>query len=328
MKDAMISVVIPVYNVQEYLRRCVDSILNQTIRNYEVILVDDGSNDGCPQICDQYAEVNDNVISLHKKNGGLSDARNFGVQHASANYIVFVDSDDYVDPEYIESLWALHLKYGADIAVQGVKREQENGILLNDIKGTFEGLVNSQKAIELMCYGKNVAVFAYAKLYSKKYLLKTPYPVGRLHEDVFTTYKLFDQCENIAIGTESHYHYLVRKGSILNSKFSLRHMDSLEGACEIIEFVKNQYPEIESAAYVRLAIESNALLHRALQSEQYFVVRNRVLGGLSGKWASLIKSKELPEIIKLQLIVCKISAGAYKKIYTYAKRQRYLKTTK
>lgn len=322
MKDAIISVVIPVYNVQEYLNRCVDSILNQTIGNYEVILVDDGSSDGCPEICDVYAEANGNVISLHKENGGLSDARNFGVQHASANYIVFVDSDDYVDPEYLESLWKLHLKYGADIVVQGVKREQENGDLLNDIRSSFEGPVNAQKAIELMCYGRNVAIFAYAKLYAKKYLLNTPYPVGKLHEDIFTTYRLFDQCETIAIGAESEYHYLVRKGSILNSKFSLRHMDSLEGAYEIIEFVKKQYPKIESAAYVRLAIESNALLHRAIQSEQYPMVRNKVLCGLSGKWGSLMRSKELPRMIKLQLIVCRLSAGVYKKVYMYAKRQR------
>ena len=321
MIDPMISVVIPVFNVQKYLNKCVDSILNQTIRNYEVILVDDGSNDGCSQICDKYAEVNDNVVSLHKKNGGLSDARNFGVQHASANYIVFVDSDDYVDPAYLKSLWDLHLKYGADIVVQGVKREQQNGVVLNDIQGSCEGLVNSQKAIELMCYGKNVSVFAYAKLYLKKYLLETPYPVGRLHEDVFTTYRLFDQCENIAIGTESHYHYLVRNGSILNSNFSIRHMDSLEGAYEIIKYVKTRYPEIEDAAYIRFAIESNALLHRSIRSDQYSVVREKILIVLSGKWKILIKSKELPWLIKLQLVGCKLSAYAYKKIYIHVKRQ-------
>lgn len=322
MKDAIISVVIPVYNVQQYLKKCVDSILEQTIQNYEIILVDDGSSDECPRICDEYAEANDNVMSLHKKNGGLSDARNFGVQHATADYIVFIDSDDYVDSEYLESLWNFHLKYGADIVVQGVKREQENGDILNDIRNSSECLVNSQKAIELMCYGRNVAVFAYAKLYLKEYLLKTPYPVGKLHEDVFTTYKLLDQCKKIAIGTESHYHYLVRKGSILNSKFSLRHMDSLDGANEIIDFVKKQYPEIENAAYIRLAIESNALLHRAIQSEQYPIVRNKVFCSFNGKLFQVMKSRELPAGIKLQLIVCKFSAGAYKKIYMSLKRVR------
>ena len=320
MEYILMSVVIPVYNVQEYLQKCVDSVLNQTISNYEVILVDDGSRDGCPGICDKYAEVYENVISLHKENGGLSDARNFGVKHASADYIVFVDSDDYVDPEYLESLWNLHLKYSSDIVVQGVKREQENGELLNEIKSTSEMLVGPQKAIELMCYGKNVAVFAYAKLYLKSYLLKASYPVGKLHEDVFTTYRLFDQCEKIVIGTESHYHYLVRKGSILNSKFSVRYLDSLEGAHEIIDFVKCQYPKIKDAAYVRLAIESNALLHRALKSEQYFMVEKKVMLGLSGKWRAVLKSKELPEIIKLQLVFCRLLPNIYKKIYVVVKR--------
>lgn len=313
------SVVIPVYNVQKYLHKCVDSILNQTIKNYEVILVDDGSMDDSSKICDAYAKNNKNVISLHKKNGGLSDARNFGVKYASTDYIVFVDSDDYVDSEYLESLWKLHLKYDSDVVVQGIRRESENESWLSEIKNSSEIVVNAEEAIELMCNGRKVGVFAYAKLYPKRYLLKTPYPIGMLHEDIFTTYKLFDQSAKVAIGTECHYHYLVREGSILNSRFNLHHMDCLLGANEIIDFVKTKYPRITEAAYVRLAIESNALLHRALRSEQYFEVRKRVLKCLEGKWRVLLKSDELPIRIKLQLIFCRISAKAYKKAYILTK---------
>ena len=205
-----ISVVIPVYNVEKYLKKCVDSILNQTISNYEIILVDDGSPDDCPVICDAYAAMHHNVIALHKANGGLSDARNYGVQHASAEYVVFVDSDDYVDPEYLENLWKLHVKYGADIAVQGVQRETENGKLMNVIESSVEYNTVPKGAIELMLNGQKMGVFAYAKLYPKKILLKTPFPVGKLHEDIFTTYLLLDQGTKISVGTESNYHYLIR----------------------------------------------------------------------------------------------------------------------
>ena len=324
MKYKKLSVVIPVYNVQKYLHKCVDSILNQSIKNYEVILVDDGSSDQSPDICDVYAENNENVISLHKKNGGLSDARNFGVQHATADYIVFVDSDDFVDHNYLESLWNLHIKYVTDVLIQLVKRERKTGELLNEIKNSSEIVVDSQKAIELMCYGKEVAIFAYAKLYPKSYLLQTPYPIGKLHEDIFTTYKLFAQCKKIAIGVESPYHYVVRKGSILNSKFNLHHMDSLTGAEEIIGFVKDYHPEIEEAAYIRLAIEANALLHRALSSNYYLSVRENILYELNGKWKIILKSRELPLIIKSQLLLCRFSATVYKKVYIVAKNKRKL----
>ncbi len=318
-----ISVVIPVYNVEKYLKKCVDSILNQTISNYEIILVDDGSPDGCPAICDAYAAMHHNVIALHKPNGGLSDARNYGVQHASADYVVFVDSDDHVDPEYLENLWKLHVKYGADIAVQGVQRETENGKVLNVIKSSVEYNTTPKGAIELMLNGQKMGIFAYAKLYPKKTLLKTPFPVGKLHEDIFTTYLLLDQGTKISVGTESNYHYLIRDGSILTSNFSIRHMDSLIGSKEIIQFIKKKYPEIIDSSYIRLALECNALLHRALQSEQYLMVREKVMFELSGKWRMLLSSKELPTGVKLQLLFCKMSATAYKKVYLFVKKHKY-----
>ncbi|MDO4838899.1 MAG: glycosyltransferase [Clostridia bacterium] len=318
-----ISVVIPVYNVEKYLRKCVDSVLNQTISNYEIILVDDGSPDGCPAVCDAYAAKYSNVIAFHKANGGLSDARNYGVQHASADYVVFVDSDDYVDPEYLESLWKLHVKYGADITVQGVRRETESGKLLNAIESSREHVSAPEDALALMLIGKEIGIFAVGKLYPRTFLLNTPFPVGKLHEDIFTTYLLLDQGTKAAIGKGSYYHYVIRDGSILTANFSIHHMDSFTGANEIIQFVKAKYPGIINAAYIRLALESNALLHRAMQSEQYAMVRKNVMTAMDGKWQMLLHSKELPTVVKLQLLFCKLSPNGYKKVYALAKQQKY-----
>ncbi len=322
-KQINISVVIPVYNVEKYLKKCVDSILNQTISNYEIILVDDGSPDGCPAICDAYAAMHHNVIALHKPNGGLSDARNFGVQHASADYVIFVDSDDYVDPEYLGNLWKLHVKHGADIAVQGVLRETENGKHLNVIEYSTERIATPKDVLSLMLIGKEIGIFAVAKLYPRKYLLNAPFPVGKLHEDIFTTYRLLDQGEKIAIGAGSCYHYVIRDGSILTTKFSSCHMDSLTGAKEIIQFVRTKYPDIINAAYIRLALEANALLHRAMQSKEYLAVRKSIMTELSGKWGILLFSRDLSTAIKLQLLCCKLSASAYKKLYQLARKQKY-----
>ena len=316
-----ISVVIPVYNVEKYLKKCVDSILHQTISNYEVILVDDGSPDGCPAICDAYAAEHPNVIALHKTNGGLSDARNYGVQHASADYVVFVDSDDYVDSEYLESLWKLHTKYDADIVVQGVVRENEAGSTLSTIRSFAEKVLTPEKAIEAMCNGREFGIYAVAKLYPKKYLLTIPFPLGRLHEDIFTTYKLIDQGCRIAVGDGCHYHYCIRADSILTSTFNMRHMDSIQGSIEIIKFVKDKYPQIVNASYVRLALESNALLHRAVSSGQYHTVRKTIMNNLESKWHVLLSQSELSSKIKFQLLLCKLSASLYKQLYFFAKNK-------
>ena len=116
----MISVIVPVYKVEEYLDKCVQSILAQTYRDFEILLVDDGSPDNCPQLCDRYAQKYDCIRALHKSNGGLSDARNFGIKYARGNDITFIDSDDFIAPDYLEVLVQLKEKYQADIAVTGI----------------------------------------------------------------------------------------------------------------------------------------------------------------------------------------------------------------
>lgn len=116
----MISVVVPVYEVELYLRRCINSIMNQTYESFELILVDDGSTDGCPQICDEYADKYGNVYVIHKNNGGLSDARNVGTLAARGEYVTYIDSDDYVSPDYLEVLWRLKKKYQAELTVTGI----------------------------------------------------------------------------------------------------------------------------------------------------------------------------------------------------------------
>ena len=130
-KDLFISIIVPVYKVEKYLEKCIQSILNQTYKEFELLLVDDGSPDRCPELCDFYAAQYDNVIALHKSNGGLSDARNYGLKYAKGNFITFVDSDDYISPDYLETLVALKTSYDADICVGGICVFYEEEIALS-----------------------------------------------------------------------------------------------------------------------------------------------------------------------------------------------------
>lgn len=310
-----ISVVVPVYHVEKYLRKCVDSILHQSFKNFELILVDDGSNDICAEICDEYQENFVNVSTYHKANGGLSDARNYGVMKAKADYIVFVDSDDYVEQDYLQYLWTLHLETGSELCVSGIIKEKENGIVLDTFSISKETIMNNIEAIEAMCYGKEVPIFAYAKLYPKTVLIANPYPIGKLHEDVWTTYLLFDNVEKITVGNQCHYHYIMHKGSILHSKFSNKFLDATQGAKNILIYLENKYPSIVNAGIARCLIEGNALLHRAAFSAEYSHVAGYVKSLLAGYWVSGLTNYDLAIKIRLELMLFYLSPTIYKKLY-------------
>lgn len=207
----MISVVVPVYNVERYIHTCIKSILKQSYKDFELILVDDGSPDTCPIICNQYAENYSNVVVIHKENGGLSDARNVGTDIAKGEYITYVDSDDYIDETYLEVLWGLINKYRADIAVTGIKTfyEGENITIIND--SIKEYCLSGVEALEHMLYQNMLDTSACAMLLPTEIAKQHPFPYGRYHEDEFTTYKYYMSVGKVAVTTRLQYFYLQRK---------------------------------------------------------------------------------------------------------------------
>ena len=244
----LITIVVPVYKVEKYLKKCVDSLLCQTYKNIEIILVDDGSPDTCPQLCDEYAQKNSNVVTYHKPNGGLSDARNYGVQKASGDWIVFVDSDDYVESSYVEDLWNLRQRFNADLAITRIVRENEDGSG-KSIQGDFEAFCVDQKQAFLEVYtAKKVGWAAYGKLFQKQNLLKHPFPNG-FYEDFACMYLLIEECETIAIGNfESNYHYITHTGSILKSNLDARHWRVFELCDDIKSYIDGKYPDLSLIA--------------------------------------------------------------------------------
>lgn len=227
--NELISIIVPVYNVEKYLSKCVESIQRQTYRNIEIILVDDGSPDHCPEICDRFAKEDSRIKVIHKKNGGLSDARNAGLEAANGAYLAFVDSDDYISNDMIEKMYCRILRDRSDMAICNIDFVDENGnsINRNTIQAKNVTVEEPQFWRELRA-NYIYCVVAWNKLYVKKLFEDVQYDVGKLHEDEFILHKLVSKCERISFLSEKMYFYLQREQSIMNSKYTVERMDLAE----------------------------------------------------------------------------------------------------
>lgn len=224
MKDELISIIIPVYNVEKYLGKCIESIINQTYNNLEIILVNDGSKDGSKDICEAYKKKDKRIIVVNKENGGLSDARNSGIKIAKGKYIGFVDSDDYIDKDMYKVLYNDIVSNEADIAICNYKKIYENDLINVEDKFNNTEIYNKVDAIRLLITGEKINDYAWNKLYKKELFENIKYPVGKNMEDMGTTYKLFEIAERITYNEYIGYYYLQRNNSILgsiNKKFIL-----------------------------------------------------------------------------------------------------------
>lgn len=218
--DPLISVIVPVYKVEKYLDRCVNSILQQTYTNIEVWLVDDGSTDNCPAMCDDFAQSDYRIKVIHKTNGGLSDARNVAIEMATGDYLMFVDSDDYIAQDHIENLYKGLVHNGADVAVNTACFFQENQIP-NPIHSEKIFLCSGIEAIETMFYQELFDTTAWGKIYKKSLFNSgVRYPKGLLFEDVPTTYRILLNAKKVFYEDRQTYYYLMRSDSIEGSAIS------------------------------------------------------------------------------------------------------------
>ena len=234
----LITVIIPVYNVEAYIRQCLDSVLSQTYKNLEIVLVDDGSTDESGRICDKYGEKDARIMVIHKRNGGLSDARNAALESCNGDYITFVDSDDYVSPCFIEVLLKGVSAEKCQIAaltggVDFWDEKPERPHLAKSEDDALYKTYSSKKALEIMLY-QRIATGAPFKIYKKDVFNEIRFPVGYYYEDVATTYKTFEKAENITIIDCPVYAYRKRYDSIIREKYSEKKLSALRIYEEII----------------------------------------------------------------------------------------------
>ena len=239
---SQISVIVPVYKVEKYLKRCIDSILAQTFTDYELILVDDGSPDNCGCICDEYAQKDTRIHVIHKSNGGLSDARNAGIEWVLNNcrtkYIAFIDSDDWVHNDYLYVLYKSLLQSGTRVSIVPFLRVSN----YFEDNNTFEAEFEICKTEELYCEKKKNFITAWGKLFFLEDFRSIRFPVGKLHEDEYTIYKVLFNSQNVTYINIPLYYYFDNKSGITSNPSIKSWMDQIYSIGEQIAFLENQYP--------------------------------------------------------------------------------------
>lgn len=255
MSDSfLISVIVPVYNIQDYLERCVRSICNQTYKNLEIILVDDGSTDGSKDICDRLAKEDDRIRVFHKENGGSSSARNLGIRESTGEYLGFIDSDDYIEPDMYELLAEGIVKYGLEMSQVSRDEVNEEGMRMPDvcIPPKEEWLITSAEMIKELLMHRGDASFC-TRLTKKSLFEGLAFPEGKLNEDFYLLIQMLGRIEKLVILPKQCYHVFYRIGSNSRKKdkndFSRVFSDIVDNADIAMELVEKQYPELVPVAF-------------------------------------------------------------------------------
>lgn len=249
MRNGLISVIVPVYNVEKYIARCLESILRQTYENLEIIVVDDGATDESGKICEQFAAKDNRIKVIHKTNGGLSDARNVGMQYAEGDYITFVDSDDYLDENFAARLYGICVKEHVEIAICRYMRTARD-FARGEQNSTVETFTNVQ-ALEQMLYQKKYNMSACAKLYKRELFEGISFPKGELYEDVNTIYKVIERSRRVGYCRDQLYFYYVNPNSITCNAFHEGKLAYVTHMEEVLSFIDREYPALRRAAEFR-----------------------------------------------------------------------------
>lgn len=257
VNEPIISVVVPVYNAESYLDGCIQSILDQTIDCYELILVDDGSVDKSGVICDTWAIDDERIRVIHSPNGGAAKARNIGAAAAKGNYVTFVDADDTVTTDYLEYLYKLLCEYNADISIGGYEKiypdeKGEKKYNDNDVISDKEVILSSGPlAMEMLLYQDGIMSVPWGMLIKKSILDVVHFPEGTKAEDMGTIYRLLAESKDVVIGKHAVYNYYQRISNTIFSTSNVRNIDYYKHSRKMIVFVKNNYPRFIMAAYNR-----------------------------------------------------------------------------
>lgn len=315
MTKELISIIVPVYNVEKYLKKCVDSIVNQTYKNLEIILVDDGATDNSGKICDELVELDNRIKVYHKKNGGLSDARNYGVERATGDYIGFVDSDDYIDAEMYERLYEAIKKENVDVAECNLKIVYpEKTDLFTDQK--YYQICNKQEYLEEYLKIEKIFGSACVRLTKADIARKLKFPVGKLYEDTYYAYDLIGIVDKYVIVDNPYYNYLMRENSITNAKFNPRIFDLIEIVEKFHTNVYKNYPSLKEAAdcrkmYAYFSVLNSILLEEDFKNNSFY---KQIIDYFKEEYTKLLRNKYITRNRKLSILLIKFSINLYRKV--------------
>ncbi len=326
-KIPLISIIVPVYNVSNYIRRCLHSVIAQTYANLEIILIDDGSTDGSGKIIDDYSVQDERIKIIHQSNAGLSSARNKGIEVATGEYLSFVDSDDFVAKDYVEYLYRL-LKnddFNSPLAICSLMDVYStNGKQVNQGDGS-EQVLSGEKCIEKMCYHDLVDTCAYAKLGRKELYDHVRFPVGSLFEDIATTYLLFDQCQTVACGFKPKYFYVLREDSITTSSFNAGKLDLLKMTDQMAGYVNANYPQLQKATLRRQTYARFSTLNQMLGTKAAVAEKKQIIKFLKEHENEVLSDPRTPRRDKIAYHMLNLGYPIYSKVwqlYEFAKKSK------
>ena len=316
----LISIIVPVYNVENYLDACMRGIMNQTYSNIEIVLVDDGTTDNSGEMCDQYARLDGRIKVIHKENGGLSDARNKGIVQANGDYIMFIDSDDVVSYNLVEYLYKLVKDNSADIAICDTVHCYSNEKVIFKEETNIK-LFESEDAIAEMLYQKSFLVSACGKLYRKEYFEEILFPKGMLFEDSAIMYKIFDKANKIVYGNAKLYGYMHREGSITTAKFSKKDCDILLICDQLMEYMANRSKKLQKAARAYY-ITANLRVYLNANPKEDFETEIRICRrNIIKNWLDVFLDKRIRNKLRVSLVL--LIVGRKNMTYIHSKINRW-----
>lgn len=294
--NSLISVIVPVYKVEKYINRCVESIINQSYTNLEIILIDDGSPDSCGQICDQYAEKDSRIKVVHQDNSGLSGARNTGIDMAQGEYIGFVDSDDYIHPRMYELLYEGIKRHKAELVICGFKYVVSEGYDIEELHdiSTLKTVLVEKLIDDIYKHKGKKTVVAWNKLYNKRLFENYRYPVGKVHEDEFAVHHLLGMISFAVQLNEELYYYYQRSDSIVGQGYSVKTLDRLSAYEDRLRYYKSKglrQPYIQAFTHYMCHLSANYVAlekYRPNDVENRKSVREKFINGY-GEFDCLVR---------------------------------------
>lgn len=313
--NPLVSIIVPVYKVEKYINTCVRSLLEQSYNNIEIILIDDGSPDNCPLLCDEFAKQDRRIHVIHKENEGPSSARNIGTQYANGEFITYVDSDDSVSSDYIEYLMYLIDKYDSEISIcRIIDCFKEN---YKDENKSNEYCYTNAQAIEKMLYQTEFTNSASGKLYNKKFKEWLLFPVGKYHEDLMVVYKVLFQAKKICYGQRGLYYYMHHSGSISHSDiFNKKFQDLLDGIYDIEKFVTINIPEILPSVYSRAFSCYSQTLLIIYNNEEHIQLKNQLWSWIVCHRRAIVKDRNTRKKNRIAAMISFLGQRLFLQFYT------------
>lgn len=308
-----ISIIVPVYNVEKYVKKCLESISNQTYKNIEIIIVNDGATDSSESICKEFVESEDRAKLYTKENGGLSSARNHGVKFSTGKYVLFIDSDDYIDEGMVEELYTNIKKEEADVSVCGVINVYSD----RQAPQCSEELYfccEKEEFLKEYFIGQKIPGTICNKLISYEIAKNISFPVGKIYEDAFYHFELIKYAKKYVVTTKSYYHYFHRENSITTKPYTIKNMDCIEIYSKFYEYIKEEIPSLLDYAFFRKSYSYFVVFDKMLISENYKNISEygQVLSFLKRNFWRIFKNTNFRKGRRLATLALKINVKLYR----------------